>query len=76
MKTLLNHDLCIWNYKLIEGTTILTVGACAIVELMCYNIFQYNSGRNTWHGYDFGLLTEDPESTRKTGSGGILYVVF
>ena len=43
---------------------------------MCYNIFQYNSGRNTWHGYDFGLLTEDPESTRKTGSGGILYVVF
>ena len=51
------------------------VGTSAMFESIFYNADQHKLGYNTWHRWNIEILTLDHESTWKTGSGGVSYVM-
>jgi hypothetical protein len=63
IQALLIHTLCILDYLLRAGVTVITFGTSAVAESIIYSIYLHNVGYIRWHRHNIVILTSDPEST-------------
>ena len=63
IQALLIHTLCIEDYLLTAGVTVITVGTSAVAESIIYSVDSHNVGYIRCHRQNIGILTSDPEST-------------
>ena len=61
IQALLIHTLCIEDYHLTAGVTVITV--TAVTESIIYSVDSHNVGYIRCDRHNIGILTSDPEST-------------